>query len=293
MHPAKLLAMNNLQDAAHAACIALGINYQPVPQDGNWHTCDLSNDPRGKADGRLKLFVDGQGGIAFNFKTNQQQAFFAHRKIGEPHPVIDPEQREALKKQSEADRQHAQAQAAAKADYIFPRAPFAPSSQPYLTTKNIKPHGAKIALSGALIIPLYNAENYLVNLQFIHASGDKRFLKGGKKQGCFWWLGKLAEPGGTILICEGFATAATLFEATGHLTIIAYDAGNLEAVAKLIRQRQPAAKIILCADNDTSGRGQDAATAAALAVDGYIALPPDPGTDFNDLANNNNRHRDQ
>lgn len=55
-------------------------------------------------------------------------------------------------------------------------------------------------------------------------------------------------------------------------------------MAAIIRARKPEAAIVICADNDPHGRGQAAAEEAALACDGLIAMPPEPGTDFNDLA---------
>ncbi|MDD2801875.1 MAG: hypothetical protein PHE96_10485, partial [Methylococcales bacterium] len=60
----------------------------------------------------------------------------------------------------------------------------------------------------------------------------KRFLSGGQKKGCYFCLGYRTDK---ILICEGFATAASLFESTGLLTVVAFDAGNLKEVAINIR----------------------------------------------------------
>ena len=122
----------------------------------------------------------------------------------------------------------------------------------------------------------------LVNLQFIQPDGTKRFLKGGKKQACCWWLGT---PTDTVLIAEGYATAATVHEATGFRTIIAFDAKNLIQVTPLIRQKYPNADIIVMADNDPSGVGQQAARQAALICGGKWIAPPTAGQDFNDYAN--------
>jgi putative DNA primase/helicase len=74
------------------------------------------------------------------------------------------------------------------------------------------------------------------------------------------------------LIAEGFATAAILHEATGQQVFIAFDAGNLINVAKLVRTKNPTAEIIIAGDNDESGTGQNAARAAALAINGYRPL---------------------
>ena len=73
---------------------------------------------------------------------------------------------------------------------------------------------------------------------------------------------------------------------------MAFNAGNLEAVATALRIKHPALKIIIAADDDhqTDGNpGLTKATAAAQAVSGLLAVPvfvagrPDKATDFNDL----------
>ena len=108
--------------------------------------------------------------------------------------------------------------------------------------------------------------------------------------GCYFTIGS---PDGVFCLSEGFATAATIHEATGHAVAVAFNAGNLEAVARALRQKFPHAKLILCADNDhrTDGNpGLEKATAAARAVGGLLAVPdfgpdrPEDATDFNDLA---------
>jgi len=93
-----------------------------------------------------------------------------------------------------------------------------------------------------------------------------------------------AEPG-RILIAEGFATGVSLHEWFKQPCIVAFNAGNLEPVAKRIRALYPNHELIICGDNDESGAGQKAARAAALAVGGRYLLPPIVGTDFNDTIN--------
>jgi putative DNA primase/helicase len=74
---------------------------------------------------------------------------------------------------------------------------------------------------------------------------------------------------------------------------VAFDAGNLAAVAKVLRQRYPAALLVLCGDDDraTEARtgtntGRVKAEAAARAVSGFTAFPeglPEGASDFNDM----------
>lgn len=95
-----------------------------------------------------------------------------------------------------------------------------------------------------------------------------------------------------MIVCEGFATGASIHEATGHAVVVAFDRGNLEPVAKALRKQYPDAALIVAADDDhmTDGNpGRTDAKAAALAVGGTVVVPlfpagrPDKATDFNDL----------
>jgi len=88
-----------------------------------------------------------------------------------------------------------------------------------------------------------------------------------------------------VLIAEGFATAESLFEATGNQTFIAFDAGNLANVAKIVRLKNTNAEIIIMGDNDESGVGQDAAKRAALECGGKYLVPATVGHDWNDAIN--------
>ncbi len=98
-----------------------------------------------------------------------------------------------------------------------------------------------------------------------------------------------------MLICEGFATGASLYEATRIPTLAAMDAGNLERVATDMRNKYgDNMKITIAADNDhtTSGNpGVTYAEKAAAAVRGTVVIPKfdekekaQKLTDFNDLA---------
>ncbi|MEQ1544735.1 toprim domain-containing protein, partial [Methyloglobulus sp.] len=149
----------------------------------------------------------------------------------------------------------------------------------YLIRKRIQPHGTRLH-KGSLAIPLVNEANEFVNLQFIHADGNKRFLSGGRKKGCYSTIGVPTE---TILMCEGWATGASLHESTGHYVIVAMDAGNMKPVAEAIRSLYPNEQIIICADHDPIGI--ENATIAAFACNGLYIAPPNAGQDFNDYIN--------
>ncbi len=51
-------------------------------------------------------------------------------------------------------------------------------------------------------------------------------------------------------MCEGFATTASVYEATKTPSIMGVDAGNLEIVITNIQKKYPKMEIIIAADND-------------------------------------------
>lgn len=161
-------------------------------------------------------------------------------------------------------------------------------SHPYLESKSIQAFGAKIE-GDKLVIPLWDADGTLHSLQTIASDGEKRFQPGGRVSGCYFALGK---PDDVLIVCEGFATAASLHECTGHSIAVAFNAGNLLPVATALRSKYPAIKIIVAADDDYKTEGNPGLTrarAAAQAAAAYLAVPdfgatrPDKATDFNDL----------
>lgn len=239
-----------------------------------------------KKTGWYKLYSDGKA--AGSFGDWKQGIKVRWKMDGNFKPFTDAERKAfAMERQrQEAERQAEEKachdKAANKANYIWSKSPpiRAQDQHPYLVRKQIKAHGARLS-GGALVIPIFNPDNELVNLQFIDADGNKLFLKSGKKKGCFSVIGKHSD-GQPIVICEGWATGATLHTHTGYFVIVALDAGNLEPVAYAIRILAPTESIIIAGDNDLSGVGQKAARAAALAVGGKFIIPATPGHDWND-----------
>lgn len=155
-------------------------------------------------------------------------------------------------------------------------------THPYLTKKSVTAHSARLS-GNELVIALWTEKRTLSTLQFISPNGDKRFMSGGKKAGCFAVIGKHHAPTDKILICEGFATGASLHDDSGHFVVCAMDSGNLEPVARVIRRLFKSAQIVICGDNDASGVGQKAAKHAAIACGGAYLIPPIEGIDFNDF----------
>ena len=161
----------------------------------------------------------------------------------------------------------------------------------YAIRKEIKPRFVRINEYGNLVIPVRNINQELQGLQFIAPDGSKRFLTGTAKQGNFVFLCKSDDIENEIVICEGYATACSIRQATKLDVLAALDAGNLKSVAEAWRSEFPKLQIIIAADDDhaTDGNpGRTKAIDAARAVDGIVIFPRfEDGTDktdFNDMA---------
>jgi hypothetical protein len=175
----------------------------------------------------------------------------------------------ALAAEAKADRERMHKIAADKTAELIPTLKPV-ESHPYLEKKNINPYGEVYRYYQKIIIPIYNREQ-LVGYQSIDQNGDKLFLAGTDMRG-----GYAIIPGNemTTYIVEGYATGCTVHEATGNRVIVAFNAYNLKRVADQFK-----GLIIVCADNDKSGVGEQYAKGTGKP----FLMPPDVGTDFNDI----------
>ncbi|MXS83689.1 toprim domain-containing protein [Nitrosomonas oligotropha] len=265
-----------------------GINYSgDILPDGKLHRVRSEDHRHGSLNCAYVLHLDRHpAGYFENWKTGTKQTW-SSGKASRVAYAFSGQITEA-KFQREAEQRQRHAAAAEKAINIWNRAkPIAKQTEhAYLENKRIQPHGARL-YHDALVIPIYNESDGLANLQFIAKDGGKRFLSGGRKYGCFHIIGDLSQ---RILICEGFATGASLHEDSGQRVVIAFDAGNLLPVAKNIRDLSPESEIIVCGDNDLSGVGQSKARGAALAIGGKVLIPSVPGADWNDVLTGGSQH---
>ena len=270
---------------------------EPIVADGRLHRCHAAGRG-GRGDAAYLLHLDGipAGGL-----ENWRDGLGWQTWRCEPARALTDAERQALHERTQAaraerDRDTAARHAAARAtaDRLWAAAAPAPADHPYLARKTVQPFRLRV-WHGVLLVPVRDLAGDLHSLQFIGADGGKRFLRGGRVQGLGCWIGPPPEPDdpqSPILIAEGFATAASLHEACGHAVAVAFNAGNLEPLARAVRDRWRSTPIIVCADDDhhTAGNpGLTHARAAARAVAGRLAVPdfgdarPPDATDFNDL----------
>ena len=252
-----------------------------------------SNGKRGDDAGWYLLHDDGIPAGSFgDWRTGFIQTWRADigRKLTNAEEEAHRAKVATMRREREAEETRGHAEAATKAAKLWNTAQPAPDNHSYLTRKGIKASGARI-YNGALVIPM-RADGVLHSLQFIDGDGGKKFLSGGRVSGCYFSIGT-TKGAATLCIAEGFATGATIHEATGYPVAVAFNAGNLLAVAKAMRDKFPDMPMILCADDDvgTAGNpGLTKATEAARAVGGLLVVPvfgvnrPDKATDFNDMA---------
>lgn len=261
-----------------------------IEADGLLHRFHVEGDKRGSLNGWYCLHGDGRAAGAFgSWKSGLRSTWAADGKR------MSEAERESLARMIEAARLRAQAERRAEheARAVEARAEWATAepadpAHPYLVAKHVRPHGLR-QRGEMLLVPLFDGFGAMWNVQRIGPDGSKRF-RPGRAGGLFSPIGDLTNPR-TILLCEGWATGATLHEETGHPVLCAMNAGNLLPVALAARSAWSGAELLICADNDccTPGNpGVTYATAAARAVGARLVIPEFPeglaGSDFNDLA---------
>lgn len=227
------------------------------------------------------LFDDGDGGVFGDWSTGLNETWQARKPADEAERRRWAAEISKARHQAEEQRKQAQDEAAAECAEVWNKAEPAPADHSYLIAKGIEPHGTRIE-GARLLVPIRNAAGNIRSLQRIDSEGGKRFHPGGEITGNYYAIG---QPDGLLIVAEGFATAASIHQATGYAVAVAFNAGNLKPVAEAIRAKLPEARIIIAADDDQEADGNPGvtkATKAAEAVAGTLAEPGQPG-DFNDL----------
>lgn len=305
-------------------------NPQRVPVEGG---------KKGSKDGAYHGFTDGRpAGWFQNHKTMtkpQKWIYSGHKMSPEEHMILKNEAAQK-REQREKEREISNQKAAERIyDKIIESAINPPSpDHPYLKAKGVKGDRLFQDNNGNLLVVGLNLKDldfvnldpadckYTVQtLQTISPDGQKSYEPGSKKAGAGFVIGmeflqKIArdqqkkqnqfpllqslETKPEILIAEGYATGATLHEATGLPVVVAFDSNNLLPVAEILKEKFPSAELVICADNDVKlvdnpkigiNVGLDKGLEAAMAVDGWMIFPAftdeeqDRGlTDFNDFA---------
>lgn len=244
-----------------------------IIEDGAIHRFSSSGRPRDES-GWYVLHSDGIASGSFGCWRGgftQSWCSKSDSTMTETERQAHRERVKAMQAARDAEQARRQQKAAVDASRRWTAAAIC-TSHDYLTVKGVKAHLTKIE-GGNLLIPMRDTSGKVHSLQTIAPDGTKMFMSGGRVKGCYFSIGK---PVGSVIICEGFATGASIHEATGSAVAVAFNAGNLEAVAVALRSKYPSLKIIIAADDDhqTAGNpGLTKARAAAQAVGGWLAVP--------------------
>ena len=305
--PAPEPSMPPQEEFAHALEQAgLDLRGKAPIMDGQIHRVPLIGRNGGDLDGAYCGFLDERpAGWMQNFSAGEKTTWVAtgHTLTKEQ---IEAQRAEIARKREERQRLilEQQQKTARDAHTEWIAHDWAADDNPYLQAKGVPAFGVREDLDGTLLVPVMTVDKELRGLQTISPEGEKRFMYGMEKNGNFHMI---AEPGkdlsqGEIILAEGYATGASLHMATEKPVAVAFDAGNLEPVAKKLREKFPNAAITICADNDHKhtrrtpegvepwNKGVELAQRAVQEVGGKVVAPIFTDeerakglTDFNDL----------
>ena len=280
------------KDAIRAA----GMQPPEVVKPGEFYRFSGKGKSKSNEAGWCVLFEDGMGGCFGDWSSGLDEIWHAKqgKSLSQTERATPDRNIKEARKHTAKKKKQRQDVAANRAALIWSNAKPAPQKHAYLVQKGIKAHGMRMHGNGQLLVPVCLEGREVISLQFIPSDSNlkKKFLSGSRTKGGYYCLGKI-EDAGTLCIAEGFATAASIHEATGYPVVIAFNTGNLGQVAKTMRDKRPESTIIICADDDVDTKGNPGMTyanKAALTVGAKVAYPdfghqrPEGMTDFNDVA---------
>jgi putative DNA primase/helicase len=293
---------------------------EQLDADGEFHRVARADDGEDAKDSdgsaTYKLHLDGwpAGGVndfrgrgftKWKAKPVEEETFFTSRR----EPVAEASARAARPDSTVAEARSSDEKAAARAAAreraaaIWAAGTSAPDTHPYLVRKEVQAHGLRVhPRGGALIVPIHRVEDdAMTGLQFIPAEpgADKKYMRHSAPTGAAYRIGHVTD---VIAIAEGFATAASVHEATGWTVLVAFTCSNLEPVAVAARARWSEARLVMIGDNvvwklgdgtTPKNPGEFHARKAARAAAAHLAVAPvkelpnaeeTHPTDWNDVA---------
>ncbi|MFV0820462.1 toprim domain-containing protein [Tatlockia micdadei] len=264
--------------------------------DGKLHRFHIEGDKSGSKNGWYVLHLGGVPcGIYGSWKKGGYLKW-SYKKQGYMGASERKQQVERIKsscKMRQKMQVKEQLQAALHAEHLWIGYSKADLNHPYLLKKRILPFYAR-QYGKEIVLPVIDFDRKIWSLQYINEHGAKRFLSNGAIKEHFIPVRYYPAYDKKILICEGFATGATLAEKNPtYCVIAACNAGNLKAVATTIRYCLPNVELIICADDDrltpnnpglTKGRDAAIASGALLSKPIWPQGVPTSLKDFNDLS---------
>lgn len=249
--------------------------------DGKRHRVAAEGDKAGSKSGVYQGFMDGRpAGWYQNHRASEGKVNWTSTGAYQYDPAESIKQR-ALAAQKRWDReiksQNDYARIAKTLAGQWSKMPAAPDSHAYLSRKSVPAAaGVKLDKYDNLVIPLRNTAGELRTLQYIKPDGTKNLKKDAEKTGNFFVVGGELSPQLPILYAEGYATAASLHQATGIPVVMTVDAGNMVTVSRNLKALYPDTAHIILGEDDftkTDNKGLNKAREAAAAIDGTYIIP--------------------
>ena len=274
--------------------------------DGNIHRYKVTGDKGSETAGAYCIWTEyWPAGWLYNWRTGEHSSWCFNRdnlQKEKRDALSDSEYQELLKKAKHAQAKMIeelklkQLEASDRARSFFNTLPPAPDDHPYLVRKNVPNYGLHYRNDlKQLAVPLRNINGDILSLQWIDQEGNKLFFKDATTKAAFFSIGLdlLSQElfsNAPILIGEGYATAATVYELTGFPVIAAMTCHNLTLVAQAVSNKFPLHKIIFIADNDHLTDGNPGLTcaheASSYIKNSSVIFPEfsnfETGTDWND-----------
>ncbi|WP_443743761.1 toprim domain-containing protein [Sutterella sp.] len=292
------------------ACTAAGVEFPRrglVP--GPWNVTAAFNGKTWKQGaGRVRMFADGRGGVAWNWIQDMRSLWFddADGKLT-PSDVLVRLERSAVEQRRWAEETEAEYAkgAAVAAELMRTVRPAVGVEHPYLTRKHVRPvpglgvldacsisdafyrvlgerrrpydpKTQKTMNGRVLVVPLYldAHRTRLSSVELISEAGGKPALAGARASGAFWVPDEVAladEAPAVIGVAEGLATALSVSQVLGVPCAAARSCGNLRATALGLKKSFPESEIAVYGDDDEAGRREG--RRAAVAVGGSLHFP--------------------
>ncbi|QXP83019.1 DUF927 domain-containing protein [Methylococcus sp. Mc7] len=303
----------NMEDFKRAISDS-GLEPPDIIEPGKMHRFPGTGKKRGNDAGWCRLFPDGRGGVFGDWSAGLCGHWMAGRSGGDYTPeelARFHREAEQARKARDAEDARRRAEAARKAARLTAEAGPAAADHPYLVRKGIEPVPALLELpadrvrailgyapksggdplAGRILIAPVSVDGELSTAELIDEQGRKSAIAGGRKGGGSWSPEPIQPDAEVIAVGEGVATVLSVRQATCWPVVAALSSGNLEAVARQIHERHPAAQLVILADlAKTTGCPDSHAAEAARAVGGVLAVPQfwadrqADHTDFNDMA---------
>jgi len=193
---------------------------------------------------------------------------------GNPLQMSDDEKRQRRDLMEQRQREHALQEAASiKRARERWEAAEACEEHPYLTLKQVPAHMARLE-GDKLLLPLYGPDGEICSVQTINDDGKvKRFQWHAPTKGARLNIGLHL---GRTILCEGFATGASIHDAVADQVCVTFSKDNMTYVARELHAA--GVPIVLACDLNAVAQMK----ALAKELDCPVALPTDK--DFNDQA---------